>query len=78
MPGNQNNITSFNALPPVVIRRIREAFEEALNELQERRGDQVVSDDTRAELARHIVHLAKLGECDFDRLRTTALKAVYN
>jgi hypothetical protein len=78
MPSDQNNITSFNALPPVVIRRIREAFEEALSEMQEQRGGHVVPDDTRAALARHIVHLAKLGECDSDRLRTAALNAAYN
>jgi hypothetical protein len=67
-----NHITSFNALQPRVVRTIREAFDDAVKEIEERRGYDV-PEDARAKLARRLVDLAKHGECDFQRLRTAAL-----
>jgi hypothetical protein len=67
-----SQITSFNVLQPRVVRTIREAFDDAVKEIEERRGYDV-PEDARAKLARRLVDLAKHGECDFQRLRTAAL-----
>jgi hypothetical protein len=67
-----SHITSFNALQPRVVRTIREAFDDAVKEIEERRGYDV-PEDARAKLARRLVDLAKHGECDFQRLRMAAL-----
>lgn len=66
------DITSHNALPTSVVRTIREAFDDAVQEIEKRRGAGV-PEDTRAKLARRLVDLAKHGECDFQRLRMAAL-----
>lgn len=68
------NITSFNVLQPKVVRTIREAFDEAVKELEARRGE--LPREAQARLARRIVELAKHGECDPQRLRAAALTAV--
>ena len=69
------HITSFNALQPRVVRTIREAFDDAVKELEQRRGFDV-PEDARAKLARRLVDLARHGECDFQRLRTAALTSM--
>ena len=68
-------ITAYNALGPIVVRNIREAFDGAVKELESRRGFDA-ADETRAKLAREIVGLARQGECDVDRLRKAALSAL--
>lgn len=73
---NNSSITSFNALQPIVVRTIREAFENAVGELEQRHGAEMVSDDTRAALSRTMVRLARAGECDAGRLQTSALTTV--
>ena len=71
------NITSFNVLEPRVVRTIREAFDDAVSEIERRRGAAApLPEDTRAKLARRLVDLAKHGECDFQRLRSAALTAL--
>jgi len=74
-----NPITIHNPLGPAVVRTIREAFDDALVALTERRGPDAPppSDDTCARLAKQIVGLAKRGECDFTRLRDGALTALH-
>jgi len=67
-----SHITSFNVLEPRVVRTIREAFDDAVEEIEKRRGADVPQ-DTRAKLARQLVELARHGECDFQRLRSAAL-----
>ncbi len=71
-------ITSFNPLQPIVVRTIREAFDDVVQELEQRRGVQAppLPKDTRARLARQLVELARHGERDFDRLRMAALSAL--
>jgi hypothetical protein len=70
-----SSITCFNALPPTLVRTIHEAFDDAVVVLERNwaRG----SDSDRAVLARHIVDLAKHGECDASRLRDGALAAIH-
>lgn len=68
------NITSFNVLQPKVVRTIREAFDEAVRELEARRGE--LPKEAQAKVARRIVELARHGECDLARLRAAALTAV--
>jgi hypothetical protein len=68
-------ITSFNTLQPAVVRTIREAFDEAVKELEQRRASSL-PEDARAKLARRLVDLAKHGECNFDKLRKAALSVI--
>jgi hypothetical protein len=70
------DITSFNVLEPRVVRTIREAFDDAVSEIERRRGASApLPEATRAQLARRLVELAKHGECDFQRLRSAAIAA---
>jgi hypothetical protein len=72
---SHTDITSFNVLEPRVVRTIREAFDDVVQEIQRRRGVDVPQ-DTRAKLARKLVDLARRGECDRQRLSTAALTAL--
>ena len=72
-----SNITSYNALQPIVVRTIRQAFESAVGELEQRHGPHMVTDYTRAALARQMVRLARAGECDASRLQANALTVVH-
>ena len=71
--------TIHDPLEPIVVRTIREAFEDALLAVAERRGPKAPppSDETRARIAREIVSLAKQGVCDFGHLRDGALNALH-
>jgi len=69
------SITAYNVLAPIVVRNIREAFDGAVKEIESRRGVDA-PDATRAKIARQIVGLAKHGECDVNRLRAAALSAL--
>jgi hypothetical protein len=73
-----DQITTFNALKPTVVRAIREVFDEAVCEIEKRRGADAppLPENVRAEVARKIVELARHGECDAQRLRDAALSAV--
>ncbi len=71
-----HDITSFNTLQPIVVRTIREAFDEAVKELEARRGLGALPEGERAKVARHLVELAKHGECNLERLRKAALSAI--
>jgi hypothetical protein len=73
----QAAITSQNALPPFVLRIIRETFETTIGELEQRHGTHAVTDYTRAALARQMVRLARNGECNPARLQTQALNCVH-
>ena len=78
MPGTKP-INTLNAVNPKAVRLIREAFEDAVRAVQERRGADAPppSDDTKAKLARQIVELARCGERDAMRLRDGALSALH-
>jgi hypothetical protein len=67
-------ITAFNTLQPAIVRTIREAFDDAVKEIETRRG--TLPDCERIKVARHLVDMAKHGECSFERLRGAALEAV--
>jgi len=67
-------ITSFNTLQPAIVRTIREAFDDAVKEIETRRG--ALPERERIKVAKHLVHMAKHGECSFERLRVAALDAV--
>jgi hypothetical protein len=71
-----SDITSFNVLEPRVVRTIREAFDDAVRELEVRRAGMGVTDDMRAKLAKRLVDLARHGECDLQKLRNAALSAL--
>lgn len=73
-----DHITSFNTLKPTVVRAIREVFDEAVSEIEKRRGANAppLPESVRAEVARKIVDLARHGECDAERLRRAAISAV--
>jgi hypothetical protein len=73
---NQPCITSYNALQPNVVRKIREAFDDAVATVEANRGP-LASEDTRAKLAKTIVHMARNGVCDVKRLRDEALSALH-
>ena len=73
----QAAVTSQNALPPFVLRIIRETFETTIGELEQRHGSHAVTDYTRAALARQMVRLARNGECNPSRLQTQALTCVH-
>jgi hypothetical protein len=70
-------ITSYNALPPAVLRTIRETFETTIGELETRHGAHAVTDYTRAALARQIVRLARTGISNPRRLQAQALTIVH-
>ncbi len=72
------NITTYNALNPSMVRTIREVFDDAVCEIERRRGTNAppLPENVRAEVARKIVELAKHGECDTERLRNAAISAV--
>lgn len=74
---HEHTVTSYNALQPIVVRTIREAFENAVGELEQRHGPNMVTDYTRAALARQMVRLARAGECDASRLQANALSIVH-
>ena len=67
-------ITSFNTLQPHVVRTIREAFDDAVREIEQRRG--TLPECERAKVARHLVELARHGECGFEKLRGAAINAI--
>jgi len=70
-----SDITSFNVLQPRLVRTIREAFDDVVEEIRKRRGADV-PEDTQAKVARRLVDLARHGECDLHRLRSAALKTL--
>ena len=74
LPINTLNTVNFAAM-----RVMREAFDDALKEVQVRRGlvTPPTDDDTRAKLAQEILALAKHGERDAIRLRDGALSALH-
>lgn len=74
---SQTDITSYNALPPAVLRTIRETFESTIGELEQRHGSHAVTDYTRAALARQIVRLARTGISNPRRLQAQALSVVH-
>lgn len=76
---NATSVTSFNLLPPVLRRTIHEAYDDAMEVLGTRQGcNQWLTYQTMSmTVARHIVEQAKQGECDVERLRVSALSAVY-
>lgn len=67
-------ITSYNTLQPIVVRTIREAFDDAVKEIEQRRG--ALPECERIKVARHLVDMAKHGECNFERLRGAAIESV--
>ena len=71
-------INTLNTVNFAAMRVIREAFDDAVKEVETRRGRSLLpSDDTRAKLARQILCLAKGGERDAIRLRDGALHALH-
>jgi hypothetical protein len=71
-------INTLNTVNFAAMRVIREAFDDAVKEVEVRRGLSVLrSDETRAKLARQILDLAKSGERDAIRLRDGALTALH-
>jgi hypothetical protein len=71
-------INTLNTVNFAAMRVIREAFDDAVKEVEVRRGKTLLpSDDTRAKLARQILNLAKGGERDAIRLRDGALTALH-
>jgi len=73
MPDNQ--ITTFNTLKPTMVRAIREVFDDAVRELEKKRGAGAppLSDEARAVLARKLVEMARHGECSAERLKSAAV-----
>jgi hypothetical protein len=71
---SDSSITAYNTLQPIVVRTIREAFDDALKEIEQRRG--ALPECERAKVARHLVEMARHGECSFERLRGAAIEAV--
>lgn len=69
-----SDITSYNTLQPIVVRTIREAFDDAVKEIEQRRG--ALPECERIKVARHLVEMAKHGECSFERLRGAAMEAL--
>lgn len=68
------SITAYNTLQPSVVRTIREAFDDAVKEIEQRRG--ALPECERAKVARHLVDMARHGECNFERLRGAAMDAI--
>ena len=75
---NNDQITTFNTLKPTMVRAIREVFDDAVSELERRRGTNAapLPDKVRAEVAKKLVDLARHGECDTERLRQAAIESV--
>ena len=74
MPINTLNTVNFAAM-----RVMREAYDDALKQVQVRRNLPTLptDDDTRSKLAQEILALAKHGERDVIRLRDGALTALH-
>ena len=72
---HNDQITTFNRLRPDMVRAIREVFDDAVSELERRRGAGTppLPEAMRAELARRLVDLARHGESDAERLRRAAI-----
>ena len=75
---NTSSVTSFNMLPPALLRTIHDAYDDAVEAVAARQGNDrwVMKDWILKTIARHIVEQAKHGECDVVRLRASALTAV--
>lgn len=67
-------ITAYNTLKPAIVRTIREAFDDAVKEIETRRG--ALPECERIKVAKHVVEMAKHGECSFERLRGAAMSAI--
>ncbi len=76
---NQPQINTLNTVNFAAFRTIRVAFDDAVREVEVRRGADArpLSNDTLAKIARQIVELAKHGERDAIRLRTGALSSLH-
>ncbi|MDZ4739316.1 MAG: hypothetical protein SGJ03_05355 [Alphaproteobacteria bacterium] len=76
---NTSSVTSFNMLPPALLRTIHDAYDDAVEAVAARQGNDhwVMKDWILKTIARHIVEQAKHGECDVVRLRASALTAVH-
>jgi hypothetical protein len=75
---HNDQITTFNRLRPDMVRAIREVFDDAVTELERRRGSGTapLPEATRAEVARRLVELARHGESDTERLRRAAIDGI--
>ena len=75
----RTHINTLNTVNFAAMRVMREAFDDALKEVQVRRGlpTPPTDDETRAKLAKQILTLAKHGERDAIRLRDGALSALH-
>ncbi|MBI1213565.1 MAG: hypothetical protein GC190_19070 [Alphaproteobacteria bacterium] len=74
----RTQINTLNTVNFAAMRVIREAFDDAVKEIETRRGKSLLpSDDTRAKVARQILNLARGGERDAIRLREGALSALH-
>jgi hypothetical protein len=75
---HNDHITTFNTLRPEVVRAIREVFDDAVTELERRRGCPAtpLPDAMRAEVARRLVDLARHGESDTEALRRAAIDGI--
>lgn len=75
---HNDQITTFNRLRPDMVRAIREVFDDAVSELERRRGSGTapLPEAMRAEVARRLVELARHGESDHERLRRAAIEGV--
>ncbi len=67
-------ITAYNTLKPAIVRTIREAFDDAVKEIETRRG--ALPECERIKVAKQVVEMAKHGECSFERLRGAAMSAL--
>jgi hypothetical protein len=72
-------INTLNTVNFAAMRVMREAYDDALKQVQVRRGLPTLpaDDDTRSKLAQEILALAKHGERDVIRLRDGALTALH-
>jgi hypothetical protein len=75
---HNDQITTFNRLRPDMVRAIREVFDDAVSELERRRGSEgaPLPETMRAEVARRLVELARHGESDTERLRRAAIDGI--
>lgn len=74
-----HSITSFNALQPIIVRNIREAFDDTIKAVEESRGPGAPppSNDVRAKISKMIVGMARHGVSDVRRLRDETLSALH-